>query len=129
MIKWKWFKDKKLVEQIKFFGGTQKKFISVYAKQVKPRIKIKLKGLGKPASQLDYLQNNALLQQNLAMQDLAARGQASSFLGSYLSGYAGQASALAAQRQCKAMSSANELTRQMAFGGATIGLSLFGRDL
>jgi len=30
-------------EQVKFFGGTQKGFISCYAKQVKPRIKIKLK--------------------------------------------------------------------------------------
>jgi len=36
-----WYKKKRLNEQIKFFGGTQKKFISCYAKQVKPRIRVK----------------------------------------------------------------------------------------
>jgi len=35
-----WYKKKRLAEQIKFFGGTQKKFVSCYAKQVKPRIRM-----------------------------------------------------------------------------------------
>ena len=69
-------------EQVKFFGGTQKKFISCYAKQVKPRIKIKLE-LIKDSALIDFNPRYALNssqqmahQQAIAMANPSSQGQA-----------------------------------------------------
>lgn len=35
-----WYKKQRLAEQVKFFGGKTKGFVSCYAKQVKPRIRV-----------------------------------------------------------------------------------------
>ena len=73
-----WYKKKRLNEQVKFFGGTQKKFISCYAKQVKPRIKIKLEQTKDSAPSVftdGYLQSiNYQQQQALALANLQAQG-------------------------------------------------------
>jgi hypothetical protein len=59
-----WYKKKRLKEQVEFFGGTQKRFVSCYAKQVKPRIKIKLKkGTNLLSGNMNSLNNITLLQQ------------------------------------------------------------------
>jgi len=69
-----WYVKKRLAEQIKFFGGKQKKFISVYAKQVKPRIRMKNKELVRFNLMTNYA-NSALAaqQQAVYMADQHAR--------------------------------------------------------
>jgi len=64
-------------DQVKFFGGTHKKFISCYAKQVKPRIKIKLKPIKdsirinfNPRYAIGYSQKMANQQQLIGMQNI-----------------------------------------------------------
>ena len=82
-------------EQIKFFGGERKKFVSCYVRKEKPRIRIKNKESVKfdlnpgysvnSAAQLAYIQQRALAsmgamnQINLA--NLAAQGQAQRVCG------------------------------------------------
>lgn len=60
-----WYKKQRLNEQVKFFGGDQKRFISCYAKYIKPRIKIKLAHLVSPR---DKTLNNLSLGMQLANQ-------------------------------------------------------------
>ena len=82
-------------EQVKFFGGTQKKFISCYAKQVKPRIRVKVKPIKdiilmdfNPRYAIDSSQQMAH-QQACAMANLQAQGQANLFGQAYGVGGAG----------------------------------------
>jgi len=82
MFEWK--RKELEVLQVKFFGGTIKKFISCYAKRAKPRIKIKLPDRfiinlnAGSAAQSAYIQRHALgIESNLA----AAQGMACGFGG------------------------------------------------
>ena len=74
MFEWK--RKELEVEQVKFFGGTVKKFISCYAKQVKPRIKIKLKPEPSMADRLGLFGRGALgdVGSSMAQQQLLYYG-------------------------------------------------------
>jgi len=103
-----WHKKERLNEQVKFFGGTQKKFISCYAKQVKPRIKVKLKSIKESnvynvtyeQSMADYMAREAL-EQSRQLANLQAQA------GSQLAG-----SNYAAQQQSIGIQNANHFMQQ-----------------
>jgi len=75
MFEWK--KKDLLNKEVKFFGGTVKGFISCYAKQVKPRIKINLKPESSISDRLAWFGRGALgdIGSSIAQQQ-AAHGAA-----------------------------------------------------
>jgi len=95
MFEWK--RKELEVDQVKFFGGTVKKFISCYANRAKPRIKIKLPDRIiinlNPRYGIGYAAQSAYMQQQ-ALGISMANQQAA--LGVNLAGFAGSAS----QGQC-----------------------------
>jgi len=80
MFEWK--RKQLEIEQVKFFKGTMKKFISCYAKQVKPRIKIKLEPILRfdfnpryaigSAAQSIHMQQQANAQAQMALANAAS---------------------------------------------------------
>jgi len=73
MSNFKWHDKKRLNEQVEFFGGTIKKFVSCYAKQVKVRVRVKVELVKivnpykpyKHPSQIDY---DLIMRRNMAAQ-------------------------------------------------------------
>ena len=100
MIEFKWYQQKRLNEQLKFFGAKKKGFISCYAKQVKPRIRVKVEKYARgyeieADSRLALMQAAATQSSNDYLRGLANQQQA--FLGMQNIGI-GQASQVAGMR-------------------------------
>ena len=76
-----WYKKKRLDDQVKFFGGERVRFVSVYARKVKPRIRIKNKKITSfdlsprhsinSAAQAAHLQQQSLYSQQSLYNSLA----------------------------------------------------------
>ena len=83
MIDWQWKKKARLSEQLKFFGAKKQKFISVYAKKPKVRIKVKTASVKCNENNRDYLicQGDALYQRQMQGNQAAALYQQQMQLG------------------------------------------------
>ena len=100
-----WYKKKRLNEHVKFFGGTQKKFISCYAKQVKPRIRGKIKD----SYRINLHPSPYVINPFLGLESSQAQSLANM---QHQNGSLFSAANIAAQQQIIGMQNANNLMQQ-----------------